>query len=589
MSISLCMIVKNEEKTLGRCLNSVKNLADEMVIVDTGSADSTREIAAAFGARVFDYPWDGSFANARNYALEHARMDWILLMDADDEFEREDTQKLLDLTINGEANAYFFQTLSFMGSMPDKSNVVYNMNVRLLKNYLGYRFQGAIHEQLKTDAEGHKAMMCDIRVYHYGYLDAVIREKDKRTRNIALIQGELTKHPDDPFMLFNLGNEYYAMERVPEALECYQKSYDEGFAPQRGYSPKLLVRLMTCYDLTGRHNDMLRLAAEGLRHYPDYTDLEFLRGGALLRQEKYIAAIASLKKCIAMGEAPVPLRYMEGIGSYKSQLLLSSVYYQQGDNAAAMKYAKASLKSNPMFREGLTHMARLLAESKTPPKQMKARLSKLAGPGVSAAKYRLLSDVLYDLRRYRDALAYARRAARLTTELWPVYDEGVCRFYLGEYATAARCFARAGADPAFADRAAWLEAVCGLLSGQIARVGGEGPWFDVLRRFKQLIHGQKCVPLAEEAEASQAYLAPIFSLLEVLLRTGQFDLFDKARGLLNLITDDSVLLRLGKLYFRYGFYQPAYKELVRSIKLTGQTDREALDMMKHALAVGTAG
>ena len=79
MSLSLCMIVKDEEKNLGRCLESIKDIVDEIIIVDTGSTDNTIKIAEKYGAKIFHYKWDNSFANARNYSLSKASKDWILL------------------------------------------------------------------------------------------------------------------------------------------------------------------------------------------------------------------------------------------------------------------------------------------------------------------------------------------------------------------------------------------------------------------------------------------------------------------------------------------------------------------------------
>ncbi len=583
MSVSLCMIVKNEERMLERCLSSVRHLADEMVIVDTGSTDNTKEIAAQFGARVYEYEWDGCFANARNAALEQARMDWILLMDADDEFEYEDTQKLLDLMEHGEGSVCFFQTLSFMGRVPDKNSLVANLNVRLIRNHMGLKFQGCIHEQIGMEHGGHKAVISDIRVYHYGYLDGAIQEKKKRERNISLIQKELDKNPDDAFMLFNMGNEYFALERVQEAFTCYRKSYED-FDPKRGYSPKLIVRLMTCNDLLGNTEEMLRLADEGLRLYPDYTDLVFLRGTALLRQEKYLAAIASLETCLKMGEAPEMIRYMTGIGSYKTQLLLSTVYHQLGDGKSAMRYVRQALRSHPGYREGLIHYARLLADSGDELPVIKRRLARMTRSIPQAERMLLLSDVFYALRRYGEALAYAKKAAKLTGEALPVYDAGVCCMYLGRYAKAAAHLKRAAKDASLTDRAVYLSSLCGLLDGKTGRITRSGVWFDVLRSFAQMVRGEACAPLAEEESESRVYVAPIFSLLDILLKTGNFDWFDKARGLLNLITGDNVLLLLGKLYYRNGFMRPAYKELERSVRLTGKTDGEALDMMKHILS-----
>ena len=109
MLLSLCMIVKNEENTLGRCLESVKDIVDEIIIVDTGSTDNTIKIAEKYGAEIFFYKWDNSFANARNYSLSKASKDWILIMDADDELKGEDKDKVIKLINNedNKLNAYF--------------------------------------------------------------------------------------------------------------------------------------------------------------------------------------------------------------------------------------------------------------------------------------------------------------------------------------------------------------------------------------------------------------------------------------------------------------------------------------------------
>jgi cellulose synthase/poly-beta-1,6-N-acetylglucosamine synthase-like glycosyltransferase len=96
-SLSLCMIVKNEEKYLARCLASLKPMVDEMIIVDTGSTDTTRDIAEVFGAKVFDYEWHDDFAAARNHSLEQAQGDWILVMDADEVIAPTDHDNILDL------------------------------------------------------------------------------------------------------------------------------------------------------------------------------------------------------------------------------------------------------------------------------------------------------------------------------------------------------------------------------------------------------------------------------------------------------------------------------------------------------------
>ena len=95
-TISLCMIVKNEEKVLGRCLDSAAGLVDEMVIVDTGSTDATREVASAYTSRIYDFPWRDDFAAARNFAFSKGNMDYLMWLDADDVLLPEDREAFLE-------------------------------------------------------------------------------------------------------------------------------------------------------------------------------------------------------------------------------------------------------------------------------------------------------------------------------------------------------------------------------------------------------------------------------------------------------------------------------------------------------------
>ena len=97
VTISLCMIVKNEEENLPKCLDSLKDVVDEMIIVDTGSTDRTREIAASYGAKVFDFVWNGDFSEARNFSFSKASCDYIYSADADEELDPDNQKRFLDL------------------------------------------------------------------------------------------------------------------------------------------------------------------------------------------------------------------------------------------------------------------------------------------------------------------------------------------------------------------------------------------------------------------------------------------------------------------------------------------------------------
>jgi glycosyltransferase involved in cell wall biosynthesis len=118
-----------------------------MIIIDTGSSDKTVEIARRIWGTDRIFEWNNNFSDARNHSIQEARMDWILLMDGDDEFHKDDTQKFLDLVEHSEKDGHYFKTLSYAGSQAG-NDIVTNLNLRLLRNTKKYRFAGAIHEQI---------------------------------------------------------------------------------------------------------------------------------------------------------------------------------------------------------------------------------------------------------------------------------------------------------------------------------------------------------------------------------------------------------------------------------------------------------
>lgn len=148
MTLGLCMIVKNEEAVLARCLDSVKEIADEIIIVDTGSTDATIQIARQYTAKVYSFCWNYDFASARNYAFSLSNTDYILWLDADDILLEKDRLALLALkkTLDGSVNAYFLRYDAAIGD--DGNPTMYFFRERIVKRACGFEWQGRIHEAL---------------------------------------------------------------------------------------------------------------------------------------------------------------------------------------------------------------------------------------------------------------------------------------------------------------------------------------------------------------------------------------------------------------------------------------------------------
>jgi len=217
------MIVKNEEANLGRCLESVKRVADEIIIVDTGSTDRTVEIARQYGAKIFTHQWDDDFAAARNASLRSATSGWILVLDADEALAEEDQGRLRALLRRDGPTAYLLNIVSPVDDSRSRHAVI-NAFPRLFRNRPGIQFEGRIHEQVSPSIAwvGGTVSPSEIRVHHRGYHGLWVDLSAKRQRNIRLLSRQLADHPEDPSAHFHLG-EVYALEgRIGEAIACYR-------------------------------------------------------------------------------------------------------------------------------------------------------------------------------------------------------------------------------------------------------------------------------------------------------------------------------------------------------------------------------
>jgi tetratricopeptide (TPR) repeat protein len=211
--LSLCMIVKNEEKYLEGCLQSVQGVVDEIIIVDTGSEDRTMEIAAQYGAMVIPFTWVNDFSAARNESLRHATGDWILYLDADERLAKGQGQLLRSLLRNMNAGAY---TLIIEGDHYLSTGITRQVNAypRLFRSHPSLTFTGRIHEQItpSLNALGLKVIDSSIVIEHLGYGLDFETVKKKCRRNIEILREYLVEHPDDGYTRFQIGNTLSVME-----------------------------------------------------------------------------------------------------------------------------------------------------------------------------------------------------------------------------------------------------------------------------------------------------------------------------------------------------------------------------------------
>lgn len=219
--VSLCMIVKDEEKNLVTCLESVGKLVQEIVVVDTGSTDKTKKVAKEFGAKIFDCKWTDSFADARNFALSQTTLPWILSLDADDVLSALARYRLHDLFTNlEESKGYLLHVNSVLSST---SNSI--VQVKLFAYHPDLKWKYRCHEQISPSIRslGWNIEQVPIAIEHRGYYDLALQQK-KLERNLHLLELDYLEHPTDYFVLFNLGILYKRLNKLKEGHALLRKA-----------------------------------------------------------------------------------------------------------------------------------------------------------------------------------------------------------------------------------------------------------------------------------------------------------------------------------------------------------------------------
>jgi glycosyltransferase involved in cell wall biosynthesis len=268
-TISCCMIVKNEEAFLEKCLDSVKDYVDEIIIVDTGSTDKTVEIAGRYTDKVYFHPWEGSFSKARNQALSYATSDWIFIIDGDEELLEGNGEKLRRTVLEaGTADAFLVNTISTYSSGKKKAR---HNSERLFRNNGVIHYEGIVHNRVKG-ASCIKASK--IEVMHYGYDVDEKKAYEKFVRTTDLLKKQIEENPKDPMPHHYLSASYITRGMNNEAAEESVLAID--LADQQANDHPLYIwthhiAAMACFCM-GDLDRAEEYSMRALKKYPDHLD-----------------------------------------------------------------------------------------------------------------------------------------------------------------------------------------------------------------------------------------------------------------------------------------------------------------------------
>ncbi|MFC6548222.1 glycosyltransferase [Cohnella cellulosilytica] len=278
------MIVKNEEQFLERCLKSVNQWVDEMIVVDTGSTDRTKDIARAFTDNIYDFKWINDFAAARNEALKHASGTWILILDADEYMEENDIRGLRDFLAGEKPSSKFVYRVTVRNFM-DSSNhtgISESPILRIFPNRMGFEYYRPIHEQIRlSSGSSYEIIALPFQILHSGYLEHVVAAQNKHDRNMSIFEQMMSRTKLNAYDHSMIGQQLSMMRKSEEALPHLKIAFENGSKS----SPWYLNNLWTMLDVylqSQKYIEAWSLIDEHMTEYTDYPDIRCVRGIILL-------------------------------------------------------------------------------------------------------------------------------------------------------------------------------------------------------------------------------------------------------------------------------------------------------------------
>ena len=356
INVSLCMIVRDNEKTLGACLTSIKPWVDEIVVVDTGSTDRTPQIAREHEARVVDFPWPDSFALARNESLRHARGHWVFWMDSDDTISPDSGRKLRDLALQPVSGQVFGYTMQVHcpAEQPDcVGDVTIVDHVKMFRNRPDLRFEGRIHEQIMPAIRraGGTVLWTDIAVVHSGADHSEEGQKRKQQRDLRLLRMEAADRPDNSFVLFNIGMTL-ADIRDHDAAQGYLRRSVEVAEPSESHLRKAYALLVASHTQLDQFEEANHACRAGRMLFPQDVELLFREGFIAQHYREFDRSVRAYRQAIDVKEDLHFGSVDRGLKGYKTRHNLALVYEEVGRLAEAEQQWRLALAEVPEYRIG---------------------------------------------------------------------------------------------------------------------------------------------------------------------------------------------------------------------------------------------
>lgn len=599
-TLSLCMIVKNEEKYIAKSIDSVKNIVNEIVIVDTGSTDSTLEILKNYNVKLYNYKWENDFASARNFAVNKVKSDWILFLDADEILDEASKDNLINYINRTNLDGCHFIVYNYRSENQNDFTIHYAF--RLFRNNRGYYYKGKIHEQIYNEKYKNitsKFSNEDIILHHYGYSVEVLEKKDKRSRNIPILLDALKENPEDSFNLFNLGNEYLAQNDVNTALHHYELSYSN-FDLTKHYSIHLLYRMAVCYQYIKKYDKAMRFVEEGLQHFSPNVDFEYLKGCLFLDTKRYTLAIDSFNTCLAIGDSSSTVKFVNNCGSINPLMALGNLYYALSDYDKALDFYNKVLNLNSSDLSILYKIGTVLNKKYDNKNEVTSSLLKYFASKDYIPNLILTSHILLKENLINEVKTLIESKTEFNEyKIDEYFLKGIISLYENKYNESLEYFNKAfieidiSTDPSIiigslkSDISKYVFILSLLTNNNsidksLSMLNNNCSNFEYLvyLELKDIYFNNECNMITENTEISLNILE---EFLNYILLLKEYDLFQKLVEILNYVDDKGVLITLSKVYEANGFKDLAIKEIYNSIKKFDYIDTWSIEILNKEI------
>jgi glycosyltransferase involved in cell wall biosynthesis len=386
--LTVCLIAKNEEQFLERCLQSVRDIAGQIVVVDTGSTDGTVEIAKRFNAETHFFAWNDDFSAARNEALRYVTGDWVLCLDADEELSPEHRQMILKEMQTSEVMGYRLPIID-QGFEDEGCSYV----PRLFRNAPGLFYVGRVHEQVFSSLEvrarewGLENRLGRTALLHQGYKKEVVDSRGKCARNLRLLKLALEEMPGEPNLVMNLGLELTRSGQAEAGLEQYREALRLMSAlPPQQVAPELretlLTQLTTHLLGAGRFSEIVDLWQQPFAQSAGLTASQhFMLGLARLELKQPDAAVEQMRQCLAKRGQPTLSPIHKEVRKAGPRHCLALSLTALGVNAEAETTFREALVEDPQSRPVRFDFAKFHFQQGRPIEALKLLNELVAGNG----------------------------------------------------------------------------------------------------------------------------------------------------------------------------------------------------------------